>query len=35
MYFFGPILFKIDTKKLLAFWLNLKGGEGYSDSDLI
>jgi len=29
MYFFRPLMFKIETKKLLAYWLNLKGGEGF------
>jgi hypothetical protein len=26
-----PIMLKIQTKKLLTFWLKLKGGEGFSN----
>jgi hypothetical protein len=28
--FLDPLMFKIETKKLLTDWLNLKGGEGFS-----
>jgi len=28
--FLDPIVLRFETKKLLASWLNLKGGEGFS-----
>ncbi len=32
---FSTQMFKFKTKKLLTYWLNLKGGEGFSELDLI
>ena len=30
--FLDPIVLKFETKKLLTYWLNLKGGQGFSSS---